>query len=130
MSDQEPSRKGRFSYEGLERTLHERARLSIMTSLMSNPEGLLFNDLKTLCELSDGNLSRHLSVLEQADLLEHEKQEPSGSGRAVTLYSVTEKGRERYHEYMEELERLMSDAEQSTEDGKEDQSGPAFSPAT
>jgi len=44
--------------------IHERARLSVLTSLITNPKGLIFNDLKQLCSLTDGNLSRHLRVLE------------------------------------------------------------------
>src|SRR5947199_2337421 len=58
------SNEGRFAYEGLDRVIHERARLSILTSLLTNPKGVTFNDLKRLCSLTDGNLSRHLSVLE------------------------------------------------------------------
>jgi len=60
---------GRFSYEGLDRVIHERARLSILTSLIANRRGLLFSDLKQLCALSDGNLSRHLQVLQEAKLI-------------------------------------------------------------
>ena len=56
--------EGRFAYEGLDRVIHERARLSVLTSLMTNAKGLTFNDLKELCALTDGNLSRHLRVLE------------------------------------------------------------------
>jgi DNA-binding HxlR family transcriptional regulator len=59
-----PATEGRFAYEGLDRVIHERARLSVLTSLISNPKGLLFNELKQLCSLTDGNLSRHLTVLE------------------------------------------------------------------
>ena len=57
---------GTFSYEGLDRVLHEKARLSIMSSLFTHPEGLLFNDLKGFCALTDGNLSRHLQILNEA----------------------------------------------------------------
>ena len=59
---------GRFAYDGLERVLHEKARLGIMTSLVTRPEGLLFSELKRLCALTDGNLSRHLDVLREAGL--------------------------------------------------------------
>jgi len=62
--------RGRFAYEGLERVLHEKARLGIMTSLVTRPEGLLFSELKRLCALTDGNLSRHLEVLREAGLVE------------------------------------------------------------
>ena len=47
---------GRFAYEGLERIIHEKARLGILTSLVAQPKGLLFNELKDLCALTDGNL--------------------------------------------------------------------------
>ena len=53
---------GRFAYDGLERVFHEKARLGIMTSLVTNPRGLVFSDLKEFCALTDGNLSRHLQV--------------------------------------------------------------------
>jgi hypothetical protein len=42
---------GRYSYGGLERIMHERARLGILTSLASHPKGLPFNDLKELCAI-------------------------------------------------------------------------------
>ena len=63
-------RPGRFAYDGLERSLHEKARLGIMTSLVTRPEGILFTELKRLCSLTDGNLSRHLDVLREAGLVE------------------------------------------------------------
>ena len=64
------SSEGRFAYGGLDRVIHERARLSVLTSLITNPKGLTFNDLKQLCSLTDGNLSRHLRVLEQEEMVE------------------------------------------------------------
>jgi len=42
--------KAPFSYEGLDRVIHEKARLGIMTSLIGHPKGLAFSDLKRLCE--------------------------------------------------------------------------------
>ncbi len=86
--------KGRFSYEGLDRLMHEKARLGILASLASHREGLLFNDLKQLCALTDGNLSRHLAVLSEAELVETWKGK-SGS-RPQTLYRLTRFGRERF----------------------------------
>src|SRR5881296_769512 len=61
---------GRFAYEGLDRVIHERARLSVLTSLAAHPKGLAFGDLKRLCRLTDGNLSRHLRILEYLAVLE------------------------------------------------------------
>ncbi len=103
--------KGRYAYEGLDRILHEKARLGIMTSLLARPEGLLFNHLKELCNLTDGNLSRHLQVLHQATLIEifkgYEKKRPQ------TLVRLTGEGRERFLAYLEELERVVQDAANS-----------------
>ena len=42
---------GRFAYHGLERVIHEKARLGILTSLATSPSGLFFTDLRELCEL-------------------------------------------------------------------------------
>ena len=64
----------RFAYEGLDRVIHEKARLGVLTSLVAHPKGLAFADLKILCGLTDGNLSRHLHVLEEAGLIEIAKR--------------------------------------------------------
>jgi DNA-binding transcriptional ArsR family regulator len=61
--------KAPFSFEGLDRVLHEKARLSIMTSLADHPKGLSFTELRELCALTDGNLSRHVQILEEAGML-------------------------------------------------------------
>ena len=98
----------RYAYEGLSRVLHEKARLSIMTSLMSRPEGLVFNDLKALCALTDGNLNRHILVLHEAGLVEVWKG--SDKGRAQTRYRLTRAGRQRFVEYLGELEKVIQDA--------------------
>ncbi|MBI2823659.1 MAG: transcriptional regulator [Planctomycetia bacterium] len=99
---------GRFAYQGLDRVLHEKARLGIMTSLITRPEGLLFNELKQLCELTDGNLSRHLEVLHEAGLVEvwkgYENKRPQ------TLCRLSRAGRERFLKYLAELERVVQDA--------------------
>ena len=48
MKDKAGVNEGRFAYEGLDRVIHERARLSVLTSLITNPKGLTFGDLKQL----------------------------------------------------------------------------------
>ena len=68
MTRRRKKREGRYAYYGLERIIHEKARLSILTSLAANPEGLLFTDLKEFCALTDGNLARHLQALKEASL--------------------------------------------------------------
>ena len=71
-----PAGVGRFSYEGLDRVIHEKARLGILASLATHDGGLLFNDLKQLCSLTDGNLNRHLAVLSEARLVQIWKGQP------------------------------------------------------
>ena len=63
------NKPSRFAYDGLNRVIHERARLSLLTSLLTHPKGLWFGELKALCALTDGNLNRHLLVLEEAKLV-------------------------------------------------------------
>ncbi len=108
MKSKRPSAAGRFAYEGLDRVIHERARLSVLTSLITNPKGLTFNELKQLCSLTDGNLSRHLSVLEKDRMVEilkgHDRNRPQ------TVCRITVSGRKRYLEYLETLESVVRDA--------------------
>src|ERR671939_2164448 len=85
---------GRFAYEGLDRVLHEKARLGIMTSLVTRPDGLLFGELKQLCALTDGNLSRHLDVLHEAGLVEVWKG--FDGKRPQTLCRLSPQGRQRF----------------------------------
>ena len=99
---------GRFAYGGLERVIHEKARLSILASLASHADGLLFNDLKALCALTDGNLSRQLQVLQEAGLLEVEKG--MKNNRPQTRCRLTPTGRDRFLEYIAVLESVVSDA--------------------
>jgi DNA-binding MarR family transcriptional regulator len=100
---------GRFAYEGLDRVLHERARLGILASLAAHSGGLLFNDLKQLCALTDGNLSRHLAVLSEAGLVEVWKG--ATGPRPQTLYRLTLDGRRRFAEYISVLEKVVADAQ-------------------
>jgi len=99
---------GRFAYEGLERAIHEKARLGILTSLAAARDGLLFAELKELCALTDGNLSRHLQVLREAGLIEVWKGQRGK--RSQTLCRLTPDGRRRFLQYVEELERVVADA--------------------
>jgi DNA-binding MarR family transcriptional regulator len=106
--------EGRFAYEGLDRVIHERARLSVLTSLITNPKGVTFGDLKQLCSLTDGNLSRHLQVLEKAKMVEIVKG--TDRNRPLTICRITPAGRKRYLEYLETLEQVVRDAAKVTQD--------------
>ena len=107
--DRPHSGEGRFSYEGLDRVMHEKARLGILASLAAHGGGLLFNDLKQLCSLTDGNLSRHLAVLSEAGLVEIWKG--TTGPRPQTMYRLTASGRQRFTEYISVLEKVIADAQ-------------------
>jgi DNA-binding MarR family transcriptional regulator len=126
----EDSPTGRFAYEGLDRVLHEKARLGIMTSLVTRPDGLVFGELRELCALTDGNLSRHLDVLSDAGMVRVQKG--YDGRRPQTLVRVTAAGRRRFMEYLGELERVLNDAKQLGEKQPEPAKGnlpPGWAPA-
>ncbi|MGA3049218.1 MAG: transcriptional regulator [Terracidiphilus sp.] len=105
MKNKASGSEGRFAYEGLDRVIHERARLSVLTSLITNPKGLAFGDLKQLCALTDGNLNRHLRVLEQGKMVEVVKK--TDRNRPLTICRITASGRARYMEYLSTLEQVV-----------------------
>lgn len=114
MKTKRPATDGRFAYEGLDRIIHERARLSLLTSLITHPKGLTFNELKQLCSLTDGNLSRHLSVLEKDGMVQIVKGHDHN--RPQTACRITASGRDRYLEYLATLEQVVRDAAKGAKD--------------
>jgi DNA-binding MarR family transcriptional regulator len=102
----------RFAYDGLDRVIHERARLSLLTSLITHAKGLSFSELKDYCALTDGNLNRHLLVLEEARLVtvakRHDNQRPQ------TVCKLTPLGRRKYLEYLEVLEQVILDGSRAS----------------
>jgi DNA-binding MarR family transcriptional regulator len=79
-----------------------------LTSLVTNPRGLLFGELKELCALSDGNLNRHLKVLQEENLVEVWKG--YRGNRPQTLCRITAEGRKRFVNYVNVLEQVVADA--------------------
>lgn len=114
MKSKAVSGEGRFAYDGLDRVIHERARLSVLTSLLTHPKGLTFNELKQLCSLTDGNLSRHLGVLEKENFVEIQKGHDNN--RPLTSCRITASGRKRYLEYLSTLEQVIRDAAKEAKD--------------
>ena len=97
-----------FAYDGLDRVIHEKARLGVLASLIAHPKGLAFADLKRLCGLTDGNLSRHLQVLQDAGLVAvHKGYERN---RPHTTCRLTAEGRRRFADYLAVLEQVVRDA--------------------
>lgn len=88
----------------LDRIIHERVRLGIISTLAVN-ETLGFNDLKTLLDVTDGNLSAHARKLEEAGYLTCIK---GYDGRVPrTEYSISPEGREALESYLEHMEALI-----------------------
>jgi len=72
-----------------------------------------FNDLKELCDLTDGNLNRHLKVLVDTGVLSVKK---SGQGRNTNSnYRLTTKGRRAFEKYLTALETILNAAKKSAE---------------
>jgi hypothetical protein len=106
MRSRKPARRA-FAYDALDSVIHERARLSVLTCLVTHPKGLGFADLKTMCALTDGNLSRHLQVLRTAKLIDITKD--VDHSRPHTFCRITANGRKRYLEYLAVLEQVIRD---------------------
>jgi DNA-binding HxlR family transcriptional regulator len=88
----------------LDRLIHERVRLAIVSALAVN-EALTFNELKRLLHTSDGNLSVHARRLEEAGYVECLK---SFAGRVPrTEFRLTEVGREALERYLSHMEGLI-----------------------
>ncbi len=103
-----------FSYPGLERIFHERGRLAICTCLIAHPSGLSFTELQAACDLTDGNLNRHLHALSDLGIVTTEKQRTSGR-RPLTAYRITKRGRQRFLAYVDELESVVRDVHQRSQ---------------
>lgn len=88
----------------LDRLIHERMRLGIVSALAVN-DRLSFNDLKRLMQTSDGNLSVHARKLEEADYITCTK---SFEGRVPrTEYRLTSQGRRALERYLDHMEALI-----------------------
>ena len=114
-----------FAYEGLDRIIHERARLGVLTSLAANPKGLVFADLKRLCGLTDGNLSRHLAVLQETGLVQVTKG--FERNRPRTVCQITPEGRARFLEYLEVLNQVVRQAAAAAKAQPDDRPLPGLS---
>jgi len=89
----------------LDRVIHERARLGIMTKLAVEGESE-FTALKKSLSLSDGNLNAHLRVLEKHGYISVTKE--FVKNRPRTVYQITDSGRRAFEEYVESLEFFLN----------------------
>jgi DNA-binding transcriptional ArsR family regulator len=105
-------------YDALDKLFHEPNRLAIMSSLAGS-SGLAFGELKEICGLTDGNLSRHLKTLEDAGAVTIKKTFINRRPR-TTVY-LSDIGKRRFLQYIGVLEQVLKQAAlqiQSAEDGE------------
>ena len=96
--------RGTIELPALDRIVHERIRLGILSALAVN-DSLAFNDLKALLRTTDGNLSVHARKLEDAGYLACAK---SFAGRMPrTEYRLTAAGRRALERYLNDLETVL-----------------------
>lgn len=89
----------------LDRVIHERMRLGIISALAAN-EKLSFGELKKLLNTTDGNISVHARRLEEAGYVSMQK---SFKGRVpLTEYSITKEGRTALERYLNHMEALIN----------------------
>ena len=92
-----------IDFSKLDKTIHEKARLSIMTLLVARPEWA-FQDLKSELDMSDGNLITHLRALHNSGYVSMTKEVEK---RPQTNYALTDRGREAFEAYLEIIEQIV-----------------------
>ncbi len=92
----------------LSKVLHERARLGLMTVLVSQKEGVDFNELLKQLKLTKGNLAVHIAKLEEAGYVEVTKTFVGKIPR--TSYRATSLGRRDFAAYLSILEDILTNA--------------------
>lgn len=95
-------------YDALEKLFHEPSRLAIMSALCGSEDGLTFVELKEQCNLTDGNLNRHLKVLEESGAVRIDKAFVNAKPR-TTIY-VSKTGLRTFQQYLEALSEVLSSA--------------------
>jgi DNA-binding transcriptional ArsR family regulator len=118
------SNKSENPYNALEKIFHEPNRLAIMSALCRSTDGMTFNELKEECDLTDGNLSRHLKALEDAKAVKIKKAFVKAKPQTTVLLS--ENGRENFIEYLKALEEVLQAAAQAAAPDKKKSSNPLW----
>jgi DNA-binding transcriptional ArsR family regulator len=98
-------------YDALGKIFHEPNRLSIMSAVCAADHGLSFGELKEQCDLTDGNLNRHLKVLEEAGAVRIKKEFVDNKPR--TTVQMSKKGLDRFNEYLMALNEVLKKAKKA-----------------
>jgi DNA-binding MarR family transcriptional regulator len=88
----------------LDRLIHEKGRLAIMSMLAASPE-LSFTELRDTLEMTDGNLTTHIRALQQEGYISVAKSYQNN--RPLTTCSLTDPGRKAFAAYIDLLEQIV-----------------------
>jgi DNA-binding MarR family transcriptional regulator len=89
----------------LDRVIHEKGRLAIMSLLAASPQ-LSFTEIRDSLKMTDGNVTAHLRTLHDAGYVAVTKS--MERGRGVTSYSLTDTGRKQFTAYLDLLEQIVA----------------------
>lgn len=92
-----------LNFDKLNKAIHEKGRLAIMTLLVAR-QSWPFQDLKAELGMSDGNLITHLRTLHRLGFVAYTKEVRD---RPQTTYSLTAKGRAAFKDYLDVLEQIV-----------------------
>ena len=95
-----------IDFSQLDRVIHEKGRLSIM-SLLAARSPWSFQDLKSQLEMSDGNLITHARTLSKEGYVRKTKSTAADSARPCTMYELTGAGRSAFKSYVRVLESIV-----------------------
>lgn len=88
----------------LDRVIHEKGRLAIMSLLAASPE-LSFTEMRTALKMTDGNLMAHMRTLQEAGYVSVTKV--FDGGRPLSTYALTSKGQRAFAQYIDLLENIV-----------------------
>lgn len=111
MSDTKQEPMPEPAQELLEKIFHEPSRLAIMSALCAAENGMPFVALRDVCRLSDGNLNRHVKVLEEAKAVAISKR--FVKNKPLTTVKITEQGLRRFQEYLVALSQVLEEAKRA-----------------
>lgn len=95
-------------FSELKRLFHEPSRLSIMSILITEPSGMVFSEIKAACNLTDGNLNRHLKTLENAGAVLVSKK--FVDRKPQTTVVLSREGYDQFNTYLTALEKVLKQA--------------------
>jgi len=88
----------------LDRVIHEKGRLAIMSALAATPE-LAFTELRDTLDMTDGNLTTHIRILQEEGFISVAKSYQNN--RSLTTCSLTKAGRKAFASYIDLLEQIV-----------------------